>query len=115
VALLTLRWLKKQGGVTEMEKVNMQKAALLYNILDKLPLFKGLVKKEDRSMMNAVFVIEDAELEKQFLLRCQEEGMVGIKGHRTVGGFRVSMYNALPLESVKALTDLMTDFVNRKG
>jgi phosphoserine aminotransferase len=115
VALLTLRWLKKQGGVTEMEKINKQKAALLYNTLDKLPLFKGLVKKEDRSMMNAVFVIEDAELEKQFLLRCRDEGMVGIKGHRTVGGFRVSMYNALPLASVKALTDLMTDFVTRKG
>ena len=115
VAMLTLRWVKKQGGVAALEKLNNAKAALFYNTLDSLPLFKGVVAREDRSNMNATFVMSDPTLEKEFLDLCKQEGMVGIKGHRSVGGFRVSMYNALKLESVEVLTDLMKDFANKKG
>lgn len=115
VCLLTLRWLKNIGGVAEAEKRNNKKAALLYDTIDAHPIYTGTVATEDRSKMNACFLINDAELEKEFLSRCKEEGMVGVKGHRSVGGFRVSMYNALPHESVKALTDLMKDFANKKG
>jgi phosphoserine aminotransferase len=115
VAMLTLRWLKQQGGVTAIEKLNDQKARLFYDTLDALPVFKGPVAREDRSKMNAVFIIKDARLENEFLDLCKKENMVGIKGHRSVGGFRVSMYNALPLESVKALTDLMKEFARNKS
>jgi phosphoserine aminotransferase len=110
VAMLTLRWLKKQGGVAILEKRNIEKAKLFYETLDELPVFKPVVNKEDRSKMNAVFVMEDPALEKKFIDLCKENGMVGIKGHRSVGGFRVSMYNALNIESVKAITDLMKQF-----
>lgn len=115
VALLTLRWLKKQGGVTAIEKLNDEKANLFYATLDSLPIFKGPVAKEDRSKMNAVFIMDNPELEKEFLDACKKENMIGIKGHRSVGGFRVSMYNALQLESVKAITDLMKEFANRRS
>jgi len=115
VCMLTLRWLKKQGGVAAMEMTNNAKAKLFYETLDSLPLFKGPVVKEDRSKMNAVFIMEDAALEKEFLELCKNEGMIGVKGHRLSGGFRVSMYNALPLESVEALTNLMKEFANKKG
>ena len=115
VCMLTLRWLKEQGGVTAIEKINTQKASLLYSTIDKLPIFKGTVAPEDRSKMNACFVMDNADLEKEFLAVCKANGMVGVKGHRSVGGFRASLYNTLPLESVQALTDLMTDFAQRKG
>jgi phosphoserine aminotransferase len=115
VCMLTLRWLKAQGGVPAIEKINDQKAGLLYDTLDSLPLFRPTVDKADRSKMNVVFVIDDAELEKEFLAICKTNGMVGVKGHRNVGGFRVSLYNALQLQSVKALTDLMKDFANKKA
>jgi phosphoserine aminotransferase len=115
VAMLTLRWLKQQGGVAAIEKINDSKAKLFYNTLDALPVFKGPVAKEDRSKMNAVFIMEEPGLEKEFLDLCKKEGMVGVKGHRSVGGFRISMYNALQLESVIAITDLMKDFANKKG
>ena len=115
VAMLTLRWLKKMGGVSAIEKLNDAKAELFYNTLDSLPVFKPVVAKEDRSYMNAVFVMQDTTLEKEFLDLCKKENMIGIKGHRSVGGFRVSMYNALTIESVKAITDLMTAFANKKG
>jgi len=115
VAMLTLRWLKEQGGVPAMEKRNNEKAKLFYNTMDSLPIYRGVVTKEDRSKMNAVFVIDDPVTEKEFLDLCKSEGMIGVKGHRTVGGFRVSMYNALPLESVKAITGLMKEFADRKG
>jgi phosphoserine aminotransferase len=115
VCLLTLRWLKAQGGVAAIEAINNQKAGLFYDTLDSLPLFRGTVNKEDRSKMNAVFVMDDPALEAEFLQACKANGMVGVKGHRSVGGFRVSMYNALPLESVRAITDLMKDFAAQKG
>ena len=115
VCMLTLRWLKAQGGIPAIEKRNDEKTALLYNTLDSLPLFRPTVAKEDRSKMNIVWVIDNEALEKEFLGICKDNGMVGIKGYRTVGGFRASLYNALSLESVKALTDLMKDFANKKG
>ena len=115
VCMLTLRWLKQVGGIAEMEKRNFKKAQLLYDTIDSLPIFKGTVAREDRSKMNACFIIEDADLEKEFLSVCQEENMIGIKGHRTTGGFRISMYNALPYESVKAFTDMMKYFAEKVG
>jgi len=115
VCMLTLRWLKNLGGVSVIEKINSAKARLFYDTLDSLPIFKGIVAKEDRSKMNAVFVMENEKLEKEFLEIGKNEGMIGIKGHRLAGGFRISMYNALPLESVKALTNLMKDFAMKKG
>jgi phosphoserine aminotransferase len=107
VCLLTLRWLKSIGGVPAIEKINKEKADLLYKVLDAKEGFKPTVKKEDRSRMNVVFLIPDPVVEKKFLEACREENMVGVKGHRSVGGYRVSLYNALPLESVRALTCLI--------
>ncbi len=112
VALLTLRWIKQQGGVPAMEKINQQKAALLYDTIDKYSLFQPIAAKEDRSMMNATFTISDKSLEEKFLNYCAQENIIGIKGHRTVGGFRVSLYNALPLESVQFLTKIMCSFAD---
>ena len=115
VCMLTLRWLKQQGGVAAIEALNDRKAALLYDTLDSLPLFRPTVAKEDRSKMNVVFVIDNPELEKEFLAVCKDNGMVGVKGYRTMGGFRVSMYNALPIQSVEVFTDLMKDFAHKKA
>jgi len=115
VSLLTLRWIKEEGGLEVMEKRSIERAELFYNTLDSLPLFTPLVVKEDRSLMNATFTIKDEALENEFLALCKQNGMVGIKGHRSVGGLRVSMYNALPLSSVQALCDLMTDFNDRNS
>lgn len=115
ICLLTLRWLKKTGGVAAAEKRNLEKANLFYDTLDSLPLFSGTVAKEDRSLMNAVFVMKDASLEKEFLALCDKEKIIGVKGHRSVGGYRVSLYNALPLESVQVMTELMRVFAEKKG
>jgi phosphoserine aminotransferase len=115
VCMLTLRWLRDIGGVKAIQQVNEKKAALLYNTIDANPVFTAPVAKEDRSLMNAVFTISDPELEKAFQASCKANGMYGVKGHRSVGGFRVSMYNALPYESVMALTDLMKDFATKNG
>ena len=113
VCLLTLRWLKKIGGVAAIETINNQKAELLYSTLESIPMFNLPVPPQDRSKMNAVFTMQDPALEKLFLARCKEEGMVGVKGHRSVGGFRVSMYNAMPLSSVVDITHLIKDFANK--
>jgi phosphoserine aminotransferase len=115
VCMLTLRWLKQQGGAAAMEKLNDAKAKLLYDTLDVLPMFVPKVATEDRSLMNVVWIMQDPELEKLFLTTCKENGMIGVKGHRTVGGFRASLYNALTIESVKALTDLMHYFAQKHG
>ncbi len=115
VALLTLRWIKKEGGLTEMEKRAKEKSDLLYHTIDELPLFKCYIAPEDRSLMNAVFFIEDETLQNQFLDLCKENGMIGVKGYRTVGGIRVSMYNALELSSVQAFTNLMKQFAAAKA
>jgi len=111
-AMETLRWLKALGGVKEMEKRNAEKAALLYAEIDRNRLFTGTAREEDRSRMNICFVMkpEYADLETAFLAFAQERGMVGLKGHRSVGGFRASTYNALPIESVQALVDTMKEF-----
>jgi len=115
VCMLTLRWLKEQGGVKAIEKINDKKAALLYDTLDSLPIFRPTVAREDRSKMNVVWVMEDKELEKEFLESCTANGMVGIQGHRTAGGFRASLYNALPIDSVRILTELMKEFATQKA
>ena len=115
VCMLTLRWLKQLGGVSAIEAINDRKAAMLYDTLDELPIFRPTVAKEDRSKMNAVFVMEHPQLQEEFLAECKANGMVGVKGHRSVGGFRVSMYNALPLESVQTLTQLMNHFAYKKA
>jgi phosphoserine aminotransferase len=115
IALLTLRWIVKEGGLPEMEKRARQRAKLFYDTLDSLPLFTPLVVKEDRSLMNATFTIKDKTLEETFLAECKANGMVGVKGHRSVGGLRVSMYNALSLSSVEAICQLMTDFQQKNG
>lgn len=115
VCMLTLRWLKGQGGIAAIEKVNDKKTNLLYDTLDSLPIFRLPVAKEDRSKMNIVWVMDDPALEKEFLAACKENGMVGVKGHRSVGGFRASLYNALSYDSVKTLTDLMKEFALKKA
>lgn len=115
LSMLTLRWLKKNGGVAAMEKLNNTKAGLFYDTLDTLPMFRGPVAKEDRSFMNAVFVMDDPELEMRFLQVCEKEELYGIKGHRSVGGFRASFYNALPLSSVEVLVHVMQDFAHHNG
>ena len=115
VCMLTLRWLKAKGGIAGMEGINRKKAALVYDTLDSLPLFQAPVAKEDRSLMNVVFRIDDPVLEKEFQQICRDNNMYGFTGHRSVGGFRLSLYNALPYESVVAVTDLMKDFAKKKG
>ncbi|MDD3079317.1 MAG: 3-phosphoserine/phosphohydroxythreonine transaminase [Paludibacter sp.] len=111
-ALQTLRWLKGIGGVPEMEKRNIAKAELLYNEIDRNKLFVGTAAKEDRSRMNVCFVMNEEykDLEPDFLKFATERGMVGIKGHRSVGGFRASIYNAMDISSVQALIDCMQEF-----
>lgn len=108
----TLRWLKELGGVKEMEKINRKKADMLYYEIDRNKLFKGTAAVEDRSVMNVCFVPNDGyeNLYDEFMTFSKERGMVGIKGHRLVGGFRASIYNALPVESVQALIDCMQEF-----
>ena len=110
VCMLTLRWLKEQGGVAAIEKLNDEKAALLYSEIDSNPLFIGTVAKEDRSKMNVCFVMKDAGLEESFLAYVKAQNIIGIKGHRLVGGFRASLYNALPLSSVEVLVQAMKSF-----
>ena len=113
VSLLTLRWIEAQGGLVEMGKRNQEKANLLYHTIDSLPAFYCPIAKEDRSIMNAVFFLTNPALEAPFLTLCKSEGMIGVKGYRTVGGIRVSMYNALPLSSVQAFCDLMKSFAEK--
>ena len=110
VCMLTLRWLKALGGVAAVEKLNDAKAALLYEEIDSNPLFIGTVIKEDRSKMNVCFVMKDTSLEEPFLAFTKQKRIVGIKGHRLVGGFRASLYNALPLNSVEVLVQAMKEF-----
>ncbi len=115
VAMLTLRWLKGQGGVAAIEKINDQKADLLYSTLEAVPFINLPVAKEDRSKMNVVFTMKDEKLEKEFSQLCKDNGMYGVKGHRSVGGFRISLYNALPLSSVEAVVSLIKDFAQKNG
>lgn len=109
VSMLTLQWLKDLGGIPFIEEVNNKKAALLYSEIDRNPLFKGIVAKEDRSTMNATFNLVDEAHKETFDKMWQEAGINGLNGHRSVGGYRASMYNALPLYSVQALVDVMQE------
>lgn len=112
-AMHTLHWYKQQGGVTGMHKLNMEKAAILYDEIDRNSIFKSnIVNAEDRSIMNVTFVMKEEYMDKEadFLAFASDRGMSGIKGHRSVGGFRASIYNAMPISSVKALIDAMKDF-----
>jgi len=113
VSLLTLRWIESEGGLEQMGKRNLEKANLLYHTIDTLPIFYCPIAKEDRSIMNAVFFLKNPAHEAPFLALCKSEGMIGVKGYRTVGGIRVSMYNALPLSSVQAFCDLMKSFAEK--
>jgi phosphoserine aminotransferase len=105
--LLTLQWLKSQGGITAIEKINEAKAELLYNEIDRNSLFIGTANVEDRSNMNATFLLVDEKNQEAFDKMWKEAGISGIAGHRSVGGYRASMYNALPIESVQVLVDVM--------
>jgi phosphoserine aminotransferase len=108
----TLKWVKEMGGVEAVYKMNQEKAAILYDEIDRNPLFVGTAAKEDRSLMNVCFVMAPGyeALQDEFMAFAKERGMVGIKGHRSVGGFRASIYNACPKESVQALVDCMKEF-----
>lgn len=108
-SLLTLQWLKNLGGISAIEKVNEAKAALLYGEIDRNPLFKGTAVTEDRSIMNATFLLENDTHKELFDKLWKEAGISGLNGHRSVGGYRASMYNALPLESVQVLVDAMKE------
>ena len=115
VSLLTLRWILAEGGLSTMHLRNSEKSNLLYQTIDSLPVFEARVAKEDRSLMNAVFFLKDQNLEESFLSICKQEGMIGVKGYRTVGGVRVSMYNAMPLSSVETFCELMKHFASKHG
>ncbi|CCG53770.1 Phosphoserine transaminase [Flavobacterium indicum GPTSA100-9 = DSM 17447] len=110
VSLLTLQWLKNLGGIAAIEKINNQKATLLYSEIDRNPYFKGTAAVEDRSNMNATFLLVDETHKDVFDAMWKEAGISGLNGHRSVGGYRASMYNALPLESVQVLVDVMQAF-----
>jgi len=113
VSLLNLKWLKAKGGIAAIEKENIAKAEALYKEIDRNPLFKGTAAIEDRSRMNVCFVMEDPALEKDFLKLAEEKGCIGIKGHRSVGGFRASIYNALSITSVHVLIEAMQEFAEK--
>ena len=110
VAGLTFAWLKAQGGVEAMEKVNIEKAELLYDFLDNSKLFKPTAQKKYRSRMNVTFVTGDKEMDAAFVKAAAAEGLVNLKGHRSVGGMRASIYNAMPIEGVRKLVDFMKKF-----
>jgi phosphoserine aminotransferase len=107
VSMLTLEWLKDLGGIEAVEKLNNSKADLLYNEIDKNPLFEGAAAVEDRSNMNVTFLLKEETKKDQFDAMCKDAGINGIKGHRSVGGFRASIYNAMPIESIQVLVDIM--------
>ncbi|TKD66150.1 3-phosphoserine/phosphohydroxythreonine transaminase [Flavobacterium sp. ASW18X] len=109
VSMLTLQWLKDLGGIAAIEEVNEKKANLIYSEIDLNPLFHGIANKEDRSIMNATFNLTDDTLKETFDIMCKDAGISGLNGHRSVGGYRASMYNALPLESVGVLVDIMSE------
>jgi phosphoserine aminotransferase len=113
VCMATLEWLKEIGGVAAIEKINTQKANLLYEEIDSNPLFKGTSDADSRSKMNVCFLLEKPELDESFSALLKENGIIGLKGHRSVGGYRASLYNALPVSSVEFLVSLMRDFANK--
>ena len=115
IAGLVFKWIKQQGGLAALEQKNIEKAKLLYDFLDSSRFFRNPVAKEDRSRMNVPFTLKDAALDGAFLKGAEERGMVQLKGHRSVGGMRASIYNAMPLEGVQCLVDYMKDFEQKYG
>ena len=109
------KWVKEMGGLAAMKEHNEKKAAILYNFLDSSKMFKGTVVKEDRSLMNVPFVTGDEELDAKFVKAATEAGFVNLKGHRTVGGMRASIYNAMPIEGVEKLVEFMKDFEEKNS
>ena len=114
MAGLVYEWVAEQGGVAAMEKKNADKAAMLYDAIDSSSIFKNPVKKEDRSIMNVTFTLPDEDMTKEFLAMTQERGMINLKGHRSVGGFRASIYNAMPVEGIETLVKCIKDFEAKK-
>ena len=115
MAGLVFDWLKEQGGVPAMQKINEKKAQLLYDAIDNSKLFKGTAQKEYRSLMNVTFVSGDAATDDKFVKVCEESGLANVKGYRTVGGMRASIYNAMPMEGVEKLVDVMKKFEKENG
>src|SRR5687767_11504594 len=115
IAGLVFKWLKQQGGLVSVEKKNIEKAKLLYDFLDSSEFFRNIVEKEDRSRMNVPFTLRNDALDAEFLKGAESRGMVQLKGHRSVGGMRASIYNAMPLEGVQALVSYMKEFEKKHG
>lgn len=115
VSLLTMKWVQKNGGLVGMQKRNEEKAAVIYNEIERNSLFSATAATEDRSLMNVTFVSKDAALDKPFLELCTSHGISGIEGHRSVGGFRASIYNAMEISSVQLLADLMREFEEKNA
>ena len=115
IAGLVFQWLKRQGGVAAIEQKNIAKAKLLYDYLDSTDFYRNPVRREDRSLMNVPFTLKDAAFDEEFLRGAKERGLVQLKGHRSVGGMRASIYNAMPIEGVQALVDYMREFAARHG
>jgi phosphoserine aminotransferase len=115
IAGLVFKWLKQLGGLAAIEKINIEKSKLLYDYLDQSKFFHNPVAKEDRSRMNVPFTLKDSKLDEPFLKGAVERGMVQLKGHRSVGGMRASIYNAMPIEGVRALVDYMREFEKKHG
>ena len=113
VSLLNMRWLKNNGGIKKIEEVNEAKAKILYSEIDINPLFKGHANEDDRSIMNATFNLVNDDFKETFEVMLNEAGIVGINGHRSIGGYRASMYNAMPIDSVKALVEVMSELENK--
>ena len=115
LAGLVFEWIKAQGGVAAIEAVNIDKATLLYQAIDGSGLYENRVSKHDRSRMNVTFFLRDERLNEAFLADAREAGLMNLKGHRVVGGMRASIYNAMPIEGVRALVAFMRDFEQRRG
>ncbi len=115
VVKLVLEWIQNMGGVEEMEKINRKKADLLYNAIDNSDYYRGTVKEDSRSIMNVTFRLPSEDLEKKFIAESLEKGMIGLKGHRSVGGCRASIYNAVPMEALEALVKFMAEFEKNNG
>ena len=112
---LVTEWIENMGGLAELEKVNNKKAELLYNQIDNSNFYNGTVAKDSRSIMNVTFRLPSEDLEKQFIAETTAAGMIGLKGHRSVGGCRASIYNAVPLKAIEALVDFMQEFEKKNG
>ena len=115
IAHLVLKWLQAQGGVAGIERRNIEKATLLYDTIDRTGFYSNRIDKRDRSRMNVPFSLADSKLDDTFLKEAGQHGLVQLKGHRLVGGMRASIYNAMPVEGVRALVDFMNDFERRHG